>query len=138
MSDWSWLVTLAVGLLGGGGLSALWRARGQNRTDERTQLSTEQLQFREHMRAEIARLDERSRNLETRNQALEERVLTLTIQNENQAHQIKELTEDKEASALQLKMVSGQKDFLERENNELRRENLRLRERLPTRTEVTE
>lgn len=131
-------MALAGALLGGGGLAALVRAKVQNRVDERTQLSAEQVQFREHMRAEIARLDERSRNLESRNQKLEEQVLSLTIQNSKQADQIEDLKKENETATRQLATTNAKNDFLERENNDLRRENQRLREKLPQRIEVTE
>lgn len=144
------------GLVGGaGGLAALLRARSQNKVDERTQLSAEQQAFRRDMAAELAtlrtamgalvqdkekletRLDEQREQLvelrtldrvktsqieqlQARNSTLEQTVAA-------QQQQIKTLDEQKSSIEKQLLNMTASRDFLERENTQLRRENELLR-----------
>jgi Tfp pilus assembly protein PilP len=169
-SDW---FKVLASLVAGGGLATLLRAFGQNRTDrynavtaERSQLSTEQAEFRAAMAAQLARLDAQVAEQSRRNDALEiqglehvkqiavlerdkdvqaHQIANLQRQNEGQGKQITEqharieaLTEEKAQIIQRLQVAEAKADFLERENNQLRQENLRLRERLPTRVEVSD
>ena len=61
-----------------------------------------------------------------------------TTQNAQQAAQIEKLTEENTVTAQQLKIEIAKREFVERENGELRREIERLRTLLPLRIEVSE
>lgn len=158
------VISLIIGLLGGGGLVALLRVRTQNRVDERTQLSSEQVSFRQSMAAELAEVRAENRTTASRNDtlekelreqgkllaALEERdaqkteqlklqaqqILELKTQNAAQAQQLTQLTEEKAKMTQKLAIVQAQYEFVERENGELRRENERLRSLLPVRVDL--
>jgi hypothetical protein len=162
LKDIALIVTALVG--GGGGIAALLRARGQNKVDLSAQLTNEQVKFREHMASEIARLDTAHAAAEKRGDELAalqqegvkaiaklqqqnsdqaEQIKTLTRQNNDQATQIAELRTQNEqilsekAQAIHIAQVAtSAKEFLERENGELRREVQRLKEQLPPRIEV--
>lgn len=164
--DWSIVVTIAGFLLGGGGLAALWRTRGQNRNDERSQLTAEQQAFRQSMASELSSLRQQILEVEKRNDLLESesreqakqiaslttqngfqqtqlsqqatQIASLTTQNATQAAQIAALTEEKAAVIQRLQVISAQKEFIERENNDLRKELWRLRGKLPNRVELGE
>lgn len=145
---------------------AILRARTQNRVDERTQLSSEQISFRQSMATELAEVRAENRGTAARNDtlekelrdqgkllaALEERdaqktkqlelqaqqILELKNQNAGQAQQLATLTEEKAQMIQQLSIVQAKYEFVERENGELRRENERLRTQLPVRVEIGE
>lgn len=71
-----WLIPLIAALLSGSILAnaaQLLRARAQNKTDERSQLTSEQTQFRTAMAAEIARLSTKIEHLEAANAKLDDR-----------------------------------------------------------------
>lgn len=164
MPDWSAIVLVVGSLLGGGGLAALLRARSQNRVDERAQLTTEQQSFRQSMAEQIARLQAQLDGGAKRNDVLEqelrtlgkelaalqktnefqaqqlhdqaEQITVLRTQNATQAQQIAALTEEKAGIVQRLQAEVLKSDFLTRENNELRHEVQRLREKLPLRTET--
>lgn len=166
MPDWVTWVFGAFATLGGmTGLAAFVRARGQNRIDDRRQLSDEQIAFRQTMAAELAavrqqardttadndkletrlnetvglsqRLLERSEAQEKRIREQEEQIAALRAQNAQQAQQIAALTEERAAYIEQLSIAKSRAEFLEREVNTLRTENTRLRDKLPARTEET-
>jgi len=165
MPDWSAIVLALGGLLGGGGIAALIRARSQNRVDERAQLTTEQQSFRQSMAEQIAGLrvqltDGAKRNdgleqelrtqgkelaaLGTKNEYQErqlheqaEQIADLRTQNATQAQQIAALTEEKAVVIQRLQAEVLKNDFLTREINELRHEVSRMREKLPVRAEAT-
>lgn len=177
--DWQDLLLPALtALLGGGGVAAWLRSRGQNKADlmnaltaERVALAKEQADYRAAITAEIATIrqreavqDQREESHERRNQelsaSLSDRVREiggLQAQVKVQDERIRELDtlyrasiEDKaklaaridqieaeRASAIQrLQTEMATRQFLERENNEIRKENERLRAQLPPR-EVT-
>ncbi len=165
MPEWATWVIAVVGLLGGsGGLAAYLRARGENRNDERSQLTTEQIAFRQALAAELTALRVQVAELDKSKDALEDKaaeqgkqiaVLTreneyqaretklqaeqiglLRDQNAKQASQIAALTEENTSTTQRLAIVTAQKDFIEKENNDLRREVERLREKLPARIEA--
>ncbi len=158
------IVVVLVAILGGGGIAALLRSIGQNRVDFRNQLTQEQISFRADMRAEIARLDAKLADSERRNDLLEAtqhehigqisalqqqnkeqaiQIERLVVQNAKQADQISQqaavidqLTGEKAQAVNDAQKAIAARDFLERENGELRRECERLRIKLPPRAEV--
>lgn len=167
MPEWATWVIAMVGLLGGsGGLAAYLRARGQNRNDERSQLTTEQIAFRQALAIELTALRAQVTELDKSKDALEdkaaeqgkqiavlskeneyqarsiaaqaEQIGRLSDQNAKQASQIAALTEENVSATQRLAIVTAQKDFLEKECNELRMEVQRMRVLLPVRIEVTE
>lgn len=166
MPDWSAIVPFAIAMLTGGGLAGLIRARSQNRVDERAQLTTEQQSFRQSMAEQLARLQTKIDDGEKRNDVLElelrtlgkdlaalqttnayqerqlheqaQQIADLRTQNATQAAQIAALTEEKASVVQRLQAEVLKSDFLTRENNELRHEVQRLREKLPQRTEASE
>lgn len=155
--SWEAAVTLMVGLFGGGTLAALLRARTQNRVDERKQLTDEQTAFRRDMAEQLAALRTQVAELSRRNDDLErdakeqaklgarlEQTNTFQAdQLKHQAEQIRELertntaleqrlldlVDEKAQLAQRLTALQLTKDVLERENNDLRRENATLRGR---------
>lgn len=163
-----WLaITLAIlggGLLTGAG--AFLRARGQNRieaakqqTDDRTLLFKDTREWLAYQDAQIASLIARNGTLEARLltqgekqaahsaeiEALQRQdrektaqITRLQEQNTQQAAQIATLTEENASTTQRLKVEIAKGEFLERECNDLRRENERLRTLLPPRFEVTE
>jgi chromosome segregation ATPase len=165
MPDWSTIVPLAIALLTGGGLSTLIRARSQNRVDERAQLTTEQQSFRQSMAEQIAGLRVQLADGAKHNDGLEQelrgqgkelaalatkndyqerqlreqaqQIADLRTQNATQAAQIAALTEEKAGVTQRLQAEVLKSDFLTRENNELRHEITRLREKPPMRGDTT-
>jgi hypothetical protein len=166
MWDTKDILLMITALVGGfGGLGALLRARGQNRVDQSAQLTNEQVKFREHMAGEIGRLDQALAAAEKRGDDLAalvqqgtKDIAALQQQNLDQAKQIDKLTAQNTAQAAQIaeqailiEQITGEKakaihdaqvatstkEFLERENGELRREVQRLKEQLPARIEVS-
>jgi chromosome segregation ATPase len=164
MPDWVTWVFGAFATLGGmTGLAAFVRARGQNRVDDRRQLTDEQIALRQSMREQFAevrqqlrdseadkdkleaqlletaalsqRLLERSEAQEKRIKEQEAQIAALCTQNAQQAQQIAALTEERAAYIEQLSIAKSRAEFLEREVNTLRTENTRLRDKLPARTE---
>lgn len=164
MPDWvTWMFGAFATLGGMTGLAAFVRARGQNKVDDRRQLTDEQIALRQSMREQFAevrqqlrdsesdkdkleaqlhettalsnRLLERSDAQEKRIKDQEEQIAVLRAQNAQQAHQIDTLTEERAAHIERLGIAETKADFLERENNVIRAENARLREKLPIRTE---
>ncbi len=164
MPDW---VTWGLGVIGAiGGLYTGWativRARGQNKNDERSQLTTEQVSYRQSLREDMAILRAQVAELDKSKDALEaisaeqgkqiavlsreneyqaremraqaEQISALHDQNGKQASQIATLTEERQQHISRLAVVTAQKDFLEREVNELRTEVQRLQGQLPPRT----
>jgi chromosome segregation ATPase len=165
MPDWLTWGLAVVGLLGGsGGIAAYLRARGQNRNDERSQLTTEQIAFRQALaveltalRAQVAELDKSKDGLEAQTAEQGKQIAVLTRENEYQARdmkaqaeqigvlhdqdakktsQIEKLTEENASTTQQLKIEIAKNNFLEKENNELRREVERLKKQKPARVEV--
>lgn len=163
MPDWVTWVFGAFATLGGmTGLAAFVRARGQNRVDDRKQLSDEQIAFRQTMAEQLAAIRQQLRDSETDKDKLEaqlhetvalsnrllersetqercikeqnEQIAALRAQNAQQAQQIAALTEERAAYIEQLSIAKSRAEFLEREVNTLRTENTRLRDKLPTRT----
>lgn len=127
------------GLIGGlGGVGAYIRARGQNTTDDRSQLSLEQQAFRSDMRSELAALRQALADAEARSDRQDEQIRAQADKLATQSAQLTALTEEKAALIQRLQVVSGMKDFLEREVNALREETRRLQAQLPARTEVKE
>jgi chromosome segregation ATPase len=149
--DWGDIVSAGIGLVaGGGGLVALYRARTQNRVDERRQLTEEQIAFRSAMAAELATLraqtaalagdkDKLESQMYEQGRALErlkfldeqktEQIQKLQAQNAEQAAQLaaqqrelEGLRDEKAAVVQQLTIITATKEFLERENGALRRE----------------
>jgi chromosome segregation ATPase len=164
---WGDIVALLVGLFGGGtGLAALYRARAQNRVDERKQLSEEQVLFRQSMAEQLSALRTQLLEVEKRNDVLEtetrdqgkqlaalqtkneyqeqriqeqaEQIAGLRQQNATQAAQIAALTEEKAGVVQRLQVETAQRQFLERENGDLRRELDRLRTKLPNRVDLSD
>lgn len=156
MPEWVQIMIAMMGAAGGGaGVAQYLRARGQNRVDERGQLTEEQRAFREDMRAEIARLDQKNADTEKRNDVLEaaqlesvRQIAALQSQNTEQGRQIEEqgrqlvaqqqqigaqrqqiesLISEKAALANEAFKASATARFLEKENNALRLENAQLR-----------
>lgn len=154
-----------VAAIGGlAGVAAYIRARGQNKYDERSQLSEEQQKFRQAMFEQLGVLRTQVQEVEKRNDVLEtegrrqaemiaglstkneyqerqlslqaEQIQTLREQNVRQAEQIAALTEEKAAYAQRVQIAEAKANFLERENNELRREVNRLKAKLPPRNEA--
>lgn len=164
MPDWLTWGIAVVGLLGGsGGIAAYLRARGQNRTDDRRALTEEQASFRQAMAAELAALRQKVNDLEKGKDAVEVQaadqgkqiaalevrnayqeqqiekqageIAALKVQNTEQAGQIATLTTERQEYLTRLKIAETRADVLERECNDLRNENMRLRSKLPPRTE---
>lgn len=164
MPEWITLVFGAFATIGGlTGLAAYVRARGQNRVDDRRLTLDEQIAFRADMRGEIAALRTKIAELEKSKDATElvsaeqgkqltalevknsyqaeqlaaqaTEIRALREQNAQQAAQIAALTDERAAYLERLKIAEAKNDFMERENGDLRRENQRLREKLPLRTE---
>ena len=161
---WSMVILMLSGFGGLTGLAAYVRAKGQNTYDDRSQLTQEQQAFRAAMAAELAALRQQVIGVEARNDTLEaetrrqgeliaaltaqkdyqekqlkgqaEQIDSLRTQNMTQAAQIAALTEEKAGYAQRVQIAEAQKDFLSRENTQLRQENQRLRERLPARIET--
>jgi chromosome segregation ATPase len=155
-----WAKTLTTFVIGGG-LVAFYRARSQNRVDERAQLQKEQAEFRQALSGELGALRGQVQQLAATNDKLEstvneqgrelERLRTLDevktgqiqrLQSQNseqgrqlaeQATQIQALTDEKAQMIQRLQVSESQRTFLERENGQLRQENQRLREKLPPR-----
>ncbi len=166
MPDWVTWVIAVIGTIGGlyTGWATIVRARGQNKNDERSQLTTEQVSYRQSLREDMAILRAQVAELDKSKDALEaiaaeqgkqiavlsreneyqaremraqaEQISALHDQNGKQASQIAALTEENTSTTQRLAIVTAQKDFIEKENNELRREVERLREKLPARTEA--
>lgn len=157
--DWYAVATAVIGFLGGGGgVVALYRARSQNKVDERRQLTDEQIAFRNAMAAELSALRTQVSELSRRNDVLEDdakKTASLTAglktTNEYQARQLTqqqeqitqlqranaalearlaELVEEKAKVVQQLQVAIAEKGFLERENAQYRQENQSLRLRL--------
>ncbi len=165
MPDWSIIVALLAAVLGGGGVAGWLRARGQNQTDGRAQLASEQEAYRRQLGEQIARLQTRIDESEKRNDVLEQELRTqgkdlaalqttnayqerqlheqaaqigeLRTQNATQAQQLAALTEEKAGVVQRLQAEVLKNDFLTRETNDLRREIQRMREKLPARIEST-
>lgn len=164
MPDWvTWMFGTFATLGGMTGLAAFVRARGQNKVDDRRQLTDEQIAFRQAQAADLAsirqqlrdgeadkdklevrlnetiavsnRLLERSETQERRIKEQEEQIAALRSQNAQQAQQIAALTEERAAYLEQLSIAKSRAEFLEREVNALRIENQRLRDKLPARVE---
>lgn len=74
-------MTIGSLLLGGGGIAALWRTRSQNKTDERSMLTDEQVKFRADMAAELAALRTEIANLKAANAKLDDRNDSLVKEN---------------------------------------------------------
>lgn len=74
---------MAIGslLVGGGGVAALWRTRSQNKTDERSLLTDEQVRFRADMAKEIGELRTEIKNLKESNRKLDDRNDALVKEN---------------------------------------------------------
>ncbi|MBK9944291.1 MAG: hypothetical protein IPP13_22045 [Kouleothrix sp.] len=159
--EWGQIVLALLSVMGGaGGVTAWYRARSQNRTDERKLLTDEQIAFRSAMAAEIGRLSALQQALATDKDKLEaqladqgrqlERLRTLDeikerqiaeLQKQNadlvlrsnaQQGEIEALREEKARVLQQLTVAHATKELLERENNDLRREMSRLRSDLDT------
>ena len=180
------LLPAATALLGGGGVAAFLRSRGQNKADlmnaltaERSALAKEQADYRAAITAEIATIrqrealqDQREEAQERRNQelstavsertreigGLQAQVGGLQAQVNVQTDRIRELEalyrasiednaklsarldqiEKERAAAVQrLQTEMATREFLERENNDFRKENERLRGQLPPREIAT-
>lgn len=153
------MATTAVGVLGGlGGLAALWRARSQNKVDRgRLKLDREE-GFRDHLLQEVARLSGLVQSLDQSKDKLEEKHVDVirelsrlqerddqkrrqieALQGQNkelaarvdeQDRTIADLTNQRATALDRLQVAQAKSEFLERENNELRLENHRLRERV--------
>lgn len=149
------LLALLSLLGGGGGLVAWYRARGQNQTDERKQLTEEQASFRASMAAEIARLSALQQAEAVANDKLESELAEqgkqlarlqaldvikegqikelqdqnrgLLVRSETQQAEIESLREEKARVVQQLTVAQATKEFLERENAALRQEASGLR-----------
>lgn len=159
--EWTDILVAGLGVVGGGGgVVALYRARTQNKVDERRQLTDEQVAFRAAMAAELAALRQQITDLSRRNDVLEDdakeqaRVSAgLQKTNEYQAAelaeqrsqiaqlqqanaalqtQVAQLIEEKAMVIQRLTVSEAQRSFLERENNQLRQELGTLRGRLAT------
>lgn len=157
--NWEQIVLAVFSLFGGaGGIVALYRARSQNRTDERKLLTDEQIAFRSSMSAEIGRLSALQTALSADKDKLEEKIseqgqLIVRLQERDaqkekeigllqqqnadlleranaQQIEINRLSEEKAQVVQRLQVVQATKEFLERENGDLRRENGRLRAEL--------
>lgn len=159
--DWSMVVAIVVGLGGLGGWAAFIRARGQNRVDDRAQLTSEQQDFRKSMAEQLSALRTQVGESDRRNDVLEresreqgeriavlssrneyqerelkaqaEQIVMLRTQNAQQAVQIAALTEEKASVIQRLQTTEAKYTFVERENNELRQEITRLHKQLPAR-----
>lgn len=155
---------LIAAALGGGGIGAYVRAKGQNTTDDRAQLTTEQQAFRREMAEQLSALRTQQVESDRRNDALEsetreqgkqiavlssrneaqqqqlkdqaEQIVMLRTQNGQQAVQIAALTEEKASVIQRLQIAESKYDFVQRENNELRAEITRLHKQLPPRVET--
>lgn len=142
---------------------ATQQAQIESSIKERQQLTDEQVKFRQDMAAQLAAQQAQIENLYKRNDALEAReidlgkeiaalqvrnaflerqsrdqaevIQALRNQNTQQAEQIAALTEDKVKQNERLQVLTAQKEFLERENGDFRREIARLRDKLPARLE---
>lgn len=154
--DWGDVIGGAVGFLaGGGGLVAFYRARSQNRVDERTQLSKEQADFRAAMAAELSALRtqvtaqlalndkleslvaEQGRTIErltVHDEVKTQQIAELRGQNaellaklNDQSNQIAVLQNDKAQAVDRARTLELKVGVLERENNDLRGEVNRLR-----------
>src|SRR5438132_978178 len=79
--DWGTIVAISSLILGGGGIAALWRTRSQNKTDERSLLTDEQVRFRADMAGEIASLRTEIVNLKAANEKLDSRNDALVKEN---------------------------------------------------------
>lgn len=155
-----------IGAFGGlGGVATYLRFIGQNKTDDRRQLTQEQTAFRQAMAAEIAALRQQTRNLEADKDKLEARmnetaqtaarliersekqeqqiaqqatqIAAQDRQIAQQSEQIAALTDERQQYIERLAVVEAQRTYLESECNVLRRENERLRGQLPARVEVS-
>lgn len=153
------MATAAVGVLGGlGGLAALWRARSQNRVEAGRLRLDRESGFRDHLLQEVARLSALVQTLDQGKDKLEEKhvevvrelsrlqerdaqksqqIEALQAQNallvarvDEQDKTIADLTNQRATALDRLQVAQAKSEFLERENNELRLENHRLRQRV--------
>ena len=127
---WPLLIAVIGAILGTGGVAAFIRAYGQNRTDMRSALASEQATFRQDLAAQIARL-------ETRVDSLEQERDKLAIQNASQIAQIATLetqnTQQSESLKVQRTLIdeSGKKiTALETRQTDLVEENAKLKNQL--------
>ena len=156
MPEW---LAIVLAILGGGiltGAGAFLRSVGQNRverakqqTDDRTLLFKDTREWLAYQDAQIASLITRNEQLEARLTAQSEKqaahsaahsaeIAELQRQDREKTGQIATLTEERQQYIERLKVSEAKAGFLERENNELRGENARLRTLLPVRIGVTE
>jgi len=137
--------------------------RAKQQTDDRTLLFKDTREWLAYQDAQIASLITRNEQLEARLTAQAEKqashsathtaeiaelqrqdrektaqLTALTEQNTRQAAQIASLTDERQQYIERLKVSETKAGFLERENNELRSENARIRALLPVRVEISE
>ncbi len=120
MPDWSIIVTIAGFLLGGGGLAALYRARTQNRVDERSQLTDEQVRFRQDMAAEIASMRTEIANLKDANRKLDDRNDDLVRENGDLKGRVRFLEEQNADLKNRIQNADTEKYLMQRELDKLK------------------
>ncbi len=160
------LAILGGGILTGAGAFLRARGQNRTdaakqQTDDRTLLFKDTREWLAYQDAQIANLITRNERLEASQAAQAEKqaahsaahtaeiaelqrqnreqaaqLAAHTTQNAQQAGQIATLTEENTVTTQQLKIEIAKREFVERENGELRREIERLREKLPARTEA--
>lgn len=114
---------MAIGslLVGGGGVAALWRTRSQNKTDERSLLTDEQVRFRADMAAEIAALRTEIQNLKEANRKLDDRNDTLVKENGELSGRVRFLEEQNADLKNTILNERSEKDVMKRRILELER-----------------
>lgn len=118
-----WLLTL-IGVVLSGSLLAnaaqLVRARSQNKTDERSQLTNEQSQFRTAMAGELARLSTKIEHLEAANSKLDDRNDELVRENGDLKGRVRYLEEQNADLKNKVMNQDAEKQTMQREIDMLR------------------
>lgn len=120
MPDWSAVVAIAGFLLGGGGIAALWRTRSQNRVDERSQLTNEQVKFRQDMAAEMSSLRTEISNLKEANRKLDDRNDELIKENGDLKGRVRFLEEQNADLKNRILNADAEKYTMQRELEQLK------------------
>src|SRR5512138_2334388 len=118
--DWSLLMAIGSLLVGGGGVAALWRTRSQNRTDERSLLTDEQVRFRADMAAELAALRTEIANLKAANAKLDDRNDTLVKENGELSGRVRYLEEQNADLKNAIMNERSEKEAMKREIERLK------------------